>query len=110
MFIRLDPRNPAGLRGCHKGVFYRMQPRFYLGVTLLAMTSVVLGGCASSSSARALQKRPASTATQLSAKVAVAPAKATEDNLAEAHAHYAQGVVYDMDEDPEHALEEYSKS
>ena len=30
------------------------------------------------------------------------------DNLAEAHAHYAAGVIYEVDEQPEAALKEYS--
>jgi tetratricopeptide (TPR) repeat protein len=39
-----------------------------------------------------------------------AETQAGEDKLVEAHAHYAQGMIFDMDNQPDAALEEFSRA
>jgi tetratricopeptide (TPR) repeat protein len=89
-----------------------MLRRFLHGLTVLLTTcSVALVGC-SSPSAKQSTSTTASSTSKVSAKAATEAGELTlsEGKLAEAHAHYAQGVVYDMQDEPEKALEEYSQS
>src|SRR5579872_7382993 len=76
-----------------------MLHRYFLAVTVWVIGGVLLTGCASS---------PPPSAD--SAAGNAARTKAADAKLVEAHAHYAQGVIYDLDEEPELALEEFSKA
>ncbi|EEF61281.1 tetratricopeptide repeat protein [Pedosphaera parvula] len=88
-----------------------MLHRFYHGLTvLLAATSMLVVGCASSSSDKQGDVKSAQVKTKATAKAAPTTPTVSEEKVAEAHAHYAQGVVFDMQDEPELALEEYTKS
>jgi tetratricopeptide (TPR) repeat protein len=90
-----------------------MQRCLHFGAGILIASSLLLAGCASSSkSARTSPEGPTRGTIEPESlgKPPSAIAKAAEDKLVQAHAHYAQGLIYDMDDDSERALEEYSKS
>jgi tetratricopeptide (TPR) repeat protein len=72
-----------------------MARRFQSGVILTALSCVWLAGCATSG------------------RVSVEPedvSPAIEQKLAEAHAHYAQGMIYEMDEQGDLALQEFTQA
>ena len=87
-----------------------MQRYLHLAAGILATGSLLLAGCASAGSTRASKSNPVSPASERPAKSAAAASKPVDEKLVQAHAHYAQGVVYDLAEDAEKALEEYAKS
>ena len=65
------------------------------GIALGALGCLLLTGCATA------PRRPAGD-TEVS--------QSQEERLAVAHAHYAQGMIYDLNEDPDKAIEEYSRA
>ena len=69
-----------------------MMRQFHRGVAALAAGVVLLAGCA--------------TSHHTPAAAAVTPAQ--EQHQVEAHAHYAQGMIFDMDNQPDKANEEFS--
>ncbi len=73
---------------------------------LAAIGGLLLSGCSSTSRSASASKDPVS---QEHAKAAGPPGKVDED-LVSAHAHYAQGLIYEMDNDEEGALEEFLKT
>ncbi len=76
--------------------------KFWTTVWVLAL--VIEPGCRTAPPQNASAKtkhRPGDASRQPRSEPAL-------DNLAEAHAHYAAGVVYEMDEQPEAALKEFS--
>ncbi len=76
---------------------YRMSQRNLARAALLAMSGLLIAGCASLHSGRSV-----------SASVDAEDASdKTVEKLAEAHAHYSAGVIHDMNEEPEAALQEY---
>ncbi len=76
----------------------------YRGALVWAMGSMLLVGCATSS-------RPAhSQSGKASAQLADADSEADNEKLIQAHAHYAQALIYEMDEKSDKALEEYSQA
>ncbi|MDB6125616.1 MAG: Tetratricopeptide 2 repeat protein [Pedosphaera sp.] len=93
------------------GVFYRMQHCLHLAAGILTIGSLLLSGCASSKSTHATKSKSGSSTIEQAAKSEpVFVSKPVDDKLVQAHAHYAQGVMHDMAEDSEKALEEYAKS
>jgi tetratricopeptide (TPR) repeat protein len=68
----------------------------------LAIASVLLAGCG-----KLPARKTPPPAAAASAPAGEQPAAETEDQLAKAHAHYAAGVVHEVDEDLDAALEEY---
>jgi tetratricopeptide (TPR) repeat protein len=68
---------------------------------VLAIVGVLLAGCVKLPARKA---PPAATASSPGSEPAAGP---SEDQLAKAHAHYAAGVVHEVDEDLDAALEEY---
>ncbi len=77
------------------------------GTWIWAVSGVLLAGCATT-------HRPASSATAAQADSIAAVVETDPDDgdakLVEAHAHYAQALIYELDEKPEKALEEYTQS
>jgi tetratricopeptide (TPR) repeat protein len=71
----------------------------------LVLAALLAGGCSSSQT-----KAPATPLKQSgsSKPKAHSPAEPTTDQLAKAHAHYAAGIICDMQDDSEGALREYS--
>jgi tetratricopeptide (TPR) repeat protein len=69
---------------------------------LLALSFVLLAGCVT----------PSNRATSLASdQTTVAPPlPEVDDHLVQAYAHYAQGMIYDMDEQPDLALDELAKA
>src|SRR5208337_3125115 len=65
------------------------------GVTIWVLGCLLVAGCAAPR-----QSSPADTS--------VSPAE--ENQRVEAHAHYAQGLIFDMDNEPDKALEEFSRA
>lgn len=76
---------------------YRMLHRNLTRAALLAITGWLLAACASvhSDSSRSAPASPPQASDSSMRK------------LAEAHAHYSAGVIHDMNEEPEAALQEY---
>jgi len=72
---------------------------------VVAVTGLFGAGCASSS----LRNHHGAGAAAPSAKVQ-AGANGPAAKLASAHAHYAAGVIHDMNEEPEAALQEYHQA
>ena len=85
-----------------------MVSRSYLCVAVLAVGSLMLAGCGTAGSKRS------SGAVVGGAKTARAEygssSVAAMDKRAKAHAHYAAGVVYELNEETGLALEEFSKA
>jgi tetratricopeptide (TPR) repeat protein len=69
---------------------------------VLAVAGVLLAGCGKLPARKA--PPPAASAPQTGGEPS---AETAEDKLAKAHAHYAAGVVHEVDEDLDAALEEY---
>ncbi len=80
-----------------------MLHRYWFRGLLFAMGSALLAGCSSVSSPPA-GEAPANPAASSRAKLV--SDRATE-KLAEAHAHYAMGVIHEVNGEPEAALAEY---
>ncbi|MDB6067109.1 MAG: Tetratricopeptide 2 repeat protein [Pedosphaera sp.] len=79
-----------------------------------AVSSVLLAGCVASSPQHAGRGSRGQSADASQDGAAVSAPSSSSGTLDEkkiaAHAHYAQAAIYDMDEEPELALEEYSKA
>ena len=75
--------------------------------SLLALSAALLAGCSSTASSA----RPVTHSTTPSTEGVADREDPTPDpsseKAAQAHAHYAAGVVHDLDEEPDAALEEY---
>jgi tetratricopeptide (TPR) repeat protein len=78
-----------------------MQFRYCFRAAALALTSVLAAGCGSVSPAG---RRAEAVSTVVASQK---PAQMPSSRLIEAHAHYAAGVIHDVREEPEKALEEY---
>src|SRR5262249_29358087 len=71
---------------------------------LLTVSLLLMAGCASPS-------RQASNGVPQQTTKKISPAASEVDQkVVEAHAHYAQGLVYDLDDEEDLALEEFSKA
>ena len=73
---------------------------------LLAISSMLLAGCRSLNSPA---HKPARNTSDLEAAQEIPPDRAA-DKIAQAHAHFAAGVVHDINEETQAALEEYHKA
>ncbi|MDB6017546.1 MAG: Tetratricopeptide 2 repeat protein [Pedosphaera sp.] len=77
---------------------------------MLAMSGLLMAGCANTPTTG----KPLADASRASVAAAVTVDEVTppevDDKLVEAHAHYAQGTIYDLDDEPELALQEYSQA
>ncbi|MDB6111832.1 MAG: Tetratricopeptide 2 repeat protein [Pedosphaera sp.] len=86
-----------------------MLHRCYPGLTVIAIGGMLLAGCASA---------PRAERTQAGRQRSQAAAQTAETNesgevdpdLVEAHAHYTMGMIHDADDEPELALQEFSKA
>lgn len=92
-----------------------MLHRFHLGTIVLAIIGTLLAGCGSHLASKPSPPAQAKTGSPIagtSEKVVASNSSSDTpaDKAAEAHAHYAQGVILDMQDEPEKAMEEYSKS
>jgi tetratricopeptide (TPR) repeat protein len=86
-----------------------MQRCPYIGLAALVISTTLATSCSSSNGTR--QGRVSTSQTSVPAPVIEAPpVKIKEEKLISAHAHYAQAVIYDMQDDAAHALDEYAKS
>ena len=79
-----------------------MLHRYCLVIGALGLSSVLVGGCKSGPK-QSPKSQPAAAST-----LHDPPARVSEGTLARAHAHYAAGVVHDMNDETEAALEDYS--
>jgi tetratricopeptide (TPR) repeat protein len=86
-------------------LFYGMLSRSSCWVVLLAATGVLVTGCR--------LEHPRSLTAQARDSIAAEPEKrqvtsgGSEEELTEAHAHYATGIIHELQDQPELALEEY---
>ncbi len=88
-----------------------MKLPFHLWITALALGSVLGCGCATSARPLAQGKsEQAAPAKSRRANQAELAAEAALEKRVQAHAHFATGLVYDLNEKPEQALEEYWQS
>ena len=80
-----------------------MLSRSWLVVVVLAISSMLVGGCRTPQSTQH-RNSPAenSDAPKIGAQL-----DPSSERAADAHAHYAAGVVHELDEEPEAALQEY---
>ena len=78
-----------------------MLHRYCLFFGALALGSVLVAGCRSRPK-EASKTQPAAAATPRDGS-----AEVSEEALARAHAHYAAGVVHDMNDETEAALQDY---
>ncbi len=83
---------------------------YYRGVMFWAVGSILLVGCASSSHPPGAQPGTVGTAGRDGGPPTHALSPESDDALVSAHAHYAQGMMYDLEDQPELALEEFSQS
>lgn len=74
------------------------------GALVWAISSMLLAGCATS------PRLVRGQSGKVSAQSVDVDSDAADDKLIQAHAHYAQALIYEMDEKPGDALEEYSQS
>jgi tetratricopeptide (TPR) repeat protein len=86
-----------------------MQRSLYFGLRALLASTMLATGCSSSNGARKVQANSDESATRVTSKEA-ASSKVKDEKLISAHAHYAQAVIYDMEDNAAGALEEYAKS
>ncbi|MBI4323631.1 MAG: tetratricopeptide repeat protein [Chloroflexi bacterium] len=88
-----------------------MKLPFQLYLAALALGSMLCCGCATSSRSVAQGKsaQPAAAKLRRANKAGLAAEVALEKRV-QAHAHFATGLVYDLNEKPEQALEEYWQS
>jgi tetratricopeptide (TPR) repeat protein len=70
---------------------------------LAAIGGMLLAGCSSVS-------QPGAAAARNGGTHATAPSAAVDEDLVQAHAHYAQGLIYEMDNDEDAALVEFSQA
>src|SRR5258708_6598297 len=83
-----------------------MRHRCYIGAAIVAVSWGLWAGCRSSApAAKARGAQPAAAASS-----SLPSDDASLEKLAEAHAHYSLGIIHALDEEPEQALEEYSKA
>ena len=87
-----------------------MLHRFYRGVMFWAIGSALLTGCATSPRPLAAQAGADQAARTEGGAPGDAALSDPDDKLVQAHAHYAQGMMYDLEDQPELALEEFSRS
>jgi tetratricopeptide (TPR) repeat protein len=78
------------------------------GLMILAIGGMLLAGCASSPRSHAPEA--ASPKPKFPVPAVGADSGDIDQKLVEAHAHYTLGTMYDVDEQPDLALEEYSKA
>ena len=88
-----------------------MKLPFHRWITALALGGVLCCGCAmpSRSVAQGKSAQPAPAKSRRAAKDPLSVDEALEKRV-QAHAHFATGLVYDLNEKPEQALEEYWQS
>jgi tetratricopeptide (TPR) repeat protein len=75
-------------------VSYRMSHRILTRAALVAMSGLLMTGCAS-------------VRTEKSGSDPESASEGPVRRIAEAHAHYSAGVIHEMNEEPEAALQEY---
>lgn len=80
-----------------------MLSRSWLMVVVLAISSMLVGGCRTPQSTQ----RRTSPAENSEAPKIGAELDPGSERAADAHAHYAAGVVHELDDEPEAALQEY---
>ena len=101
------PRNRhEWLRGGRKGLFYRMARCRYRGVLFWAVISMLLAGCSTLPSSQPTCR--GAVAGKESGKPA--PAPEVDKKTVAAYAHYLQALIYDMDEQPDKALAEFTQA
>src|SRR5580765_6658555 len=89
-----------------------MSHRIFIRAALVAMSGVLCWGCASvpppKKPPQQSRSQPQSQSQSQSARPDPEPVSdARVQKLAEAHAHYSAGVIHEMNEEPEAALQEY---
>jgi tetratricopeptide (TPR) repeat protein len=82
----------------------------YCGVLLLAATGLLLAGCSSTPSPPTPRAGWVPPPLVKAKPVPQPPAPEVDQNIVDAYAHYAQGLIYDMNDQPELAQEEMSKA
>lgn len=79
----------------------------YRGTLVWAVSAMLLAGCATAQR----QKAPAVASAQTAAPKVEPPGPDEADaRLIEAHAHYALGLIDELDEKPDQALDEYTRA
>ena len=91
---------------------YRMSHRIFIRAALVAMSGLLWWGCSSVRPAPPKKAPPqAHSQSQSESQPARSEPEPVSDarvqKLAEAHAHYSAGVIHEMNEEPEEALQEY---
>jgi tetratricopeptide (TPR) repeat protein len=82
-----------------------MRHRCYIGAAIVAVSCGLWAGCRSPApAAKTRGTQPAAASTSPPSDDALL------EKVAEAHAHYSLGIIHDLDEEPEQAMEEYSKA
>ena len=89
---------------------YHMPQRCKFWVTVLAIGQVTLAGCGTASHSLKTSGSPDNHDKRFTRKVATAPTGQSARKLAEAHAHYAAGVIHDLNDESDLALEEFYKA
>ena len=80
-----------------------MRRHYWVGGVVVAIGSMLVAGCGSMSSAKQAPQKPNAAASLKRERVEERAA----EKRAEAHAHYAAGVVHEMNLEPQAAWEEY---
>src|ERR1700728_553858 len=87
-----------------------MVPCRYCGVLFLVTGGLLLAGCAASPLPPAPRASWVPPKLERVKETPPAPAPDVDQNLVDAYAHYSQGLIYDMNDQPELAQEEMSKA
>ena len=87
-------------------MFHRMSRRYLFWGSVLAASSLLMAGCGALPSHQAATKKQVASARRERSPGSDSDAR----KLAEAHAHYGAGVIHEMEDDSEAALEEYYKA
>ena len=87
-------------------VYYYMLRRYWIKGAILATSSLLVAGCGSAPGRKSAPQKEQSV---VSLKPERADDQSTE-RLTEAHAHYAAGVIHEMDDEPRAATDEYCQA
>jgi tetratricopeptide (TPR) repeat protein len=87
-----------------------MPQRCEFWVRVLAIGQVMLAGCGTTSHSLKTSAAPDNNNKRFTRKVIPSPARESAGKQAEAHAHYAAGVIHDINEESDLALEEFYKA
>ncbi|MBI3851300.1 MAG: tetratricopeptide repeat protein [Verrucomicrobia bacterium] len=79
-------------------------------ITLLAIGQTLLAGCGTATHSPKTSTQPENRDRPFTRKNVAASGDRSTRNLAEAHAHYAAGVIHDINDEPDQALEEFYKA